>query len=425
VALQAIEREQFLGMVDTEKGLVDRRMFSDPAIYEMEMERIFARAWIFVAHDVQIPNPGDFALAFIGGDRVIVVRDNDGKPQVLVNSCRHRGNAVCRAEEGHATSFMCTYHGWTYDLQGRLVGVPGFKEVYHEELDRENWGLIKAAHVDSYGGLIFATMDEKAPPLMEYLGDLGKLGIDYFNAGGAKEYVGLQKWSISCNWKFAVDNIWDWYHVEFTHASSGMAGHNTRQGHNYVKRWSLKHTKQREVVAFGRYGHAIGGAGFIEEDPISIARLSPEQREPLGPLGAKMDGYCGIFPNLWISPGGLEWRVPMSPTRTELWHLNFARRRRNGGTGPSGMFTVDDAENWVLSTTGTQGTVIQRYPLNYGMGMGHSQVIEIEGQPPHLDNTNWTEFGQRWHYRHWAQWMAAEDWDDLTSNLPPLPAGTI
>ena len=94
------------------------------------MERIFARAWNFMCHDSQIPNPGDFFQTVIGEDRVICVRDNDGNPQVLVNTCRHRGNAICRADEGHASSFMCTYHGWTYDLKGALVGVPGFKEVY-------------------------------------------------------------------------------------------------------------------------------------------------------------------------------------------------------------------------------------------------------------------------------------------------------
>ena len=141
--------DELLRMVDPEKGLVDRRIYSDTDIYQLEMERIFARAWNFMCHDSQIPNPGDFFMSFIGEDRVIVVRDNEGNPQVLVNSCRHRGNAVCRAEEGHTTSFMCTYHGWTYDLKGALVGVPGFKEVYHEELDRENWGLIKAGKVDS------------------------------------------------------------------------------------------------------------------------------------------------------------------------------------------------------------------------------------------------------------------------------------
>jgi 3-phenylpropionate/trans-cinnamate dioxygenase alpha subunit len=114
-----------LSMVDVSKGLVDRRTFHDADIYQLELERIFARAWLFMCHDSQIPNPGDFFMTTMGEDRVIVVRDNDGSPQVVVNSCRHRGNAVCRAEEGHATSFMCTYHGWTYDLKEQPSGRVG------------------------------------------------------------------------------------------------------------------------------------------------------------------------------------------------------------------------------------------------------------------------------------------------------------
>src|SRR5215210_4156719 len=168
MTLELSKPSEFLDMVNIEKGLVDRKIFSDEAIYQLELERIFARAWNFMAHDSQIPNPGDFFLTYIGEDRVIVVRDKDMQPQVLIKSCRHRGNAVCRAEEGHATSFMCTYHGWTYDLKGNLVGVPGFKEVYHEELDREDWGLIKAAQVGSYKGFIFATLDAEAPSFMDF-----------------------------------------------------------------------------------------------------------------------------------------------------------------------------------------------------------------------------------------------------------------
>jgi nitrite reductase/ring-hydroxylating ferredoxin subunit len=106
-----------------------------------------------MAHESQVPNAGDFFLNYIGEDRVIVVRDKEGGVQVLLNTCRHRGNAVCRAEEGHATSFMCTYHGWTYDLKGALVGVPGFKDYYHEDLKREEWGLITPAKVLFHGRL--------------------------------------------------------------------------------------------------------------------------------------------------------------------------------------------------------------------------------------------------------------------------------
>src|SRR3954467_12253718 len=146
--------EEFLGMVSAEKGTVDRRIFSSEEIYERELEQIFARAWNFMAHESQIANAGDFFLNYMGEDRVIVVRDKAGGINVLLNTCRHRGNAVCRADEGHATSFMCTYHGWTYDLTGALVGVPGFKDYYHEDLNREEWGLVAAPKVDSYLGFV-------------------------------------------------------------------------------------------------------------------------------------------------------------------------------------------------------------------------------------------------------------------------------
>src|SRR5689334_25166622 len=169
---------EFLGLVDVDKGLVDRRIFSSEEIYQLELERIFARAWNFTAHESQIPNAGDFFLNYIGEDRVIVVRDKSGGVNVLLNTCRHRGNAVCRAEEGHATSFMCTYHGWTYDLTGALVGVPGFKDYYHEDLKREEWGLIAAQKVESYKGFVFASLDADAVPLEEFLGDIGKLSIN-------------------------------------------------------------------------------------------------------------------------------------------------------------------------------------------------------------------------------------------------------
>src|SRR5438445_657116 len=80
----------------------------------------------------------------------------------------HPGTAGCWEGEGHATSSICTDHGWTYDLQGKLVAVPGFKDYYHEELDREAWGLVNAAKVGSFKGFIFATLDAEAPELEDY-----------------------------------------------------------------------------------------------------------------------------------------------------------------------------------------------------------------------------------------------------------------
>ena len=435
---QTFRPSQMLAMVDAETGLVDRRIYSDADIYQLELEQIFARTWNFMCHDSQIANPGDFFMTYIGEDRVIVVRDNDGDPRVLINSCRHRGNAVCRAEEGHATSFMCTYHGWTYDLKGALVGVPGFKEVYHEELDRDSWGLI-TARVGSYNGFIFACLDEEAPELDEYLGEVGRISINLLAARGTLKAVGgVEKYTIPCNWKFAVDNVWDFYHGGLTHASAGMAGWMRQPSAKPTPRRSAKH-----LTILGEYGHAIAGP-LAEAMPRAGRppfdndwRESAEAKAALGPVGVTSAGNVHIFPNVWIQQNFwmLSLRLPKGPTTTEIWWFTFVAeeldeetkatiiRRSSGHNGPAGLTEVDDGENWNESTRGTRGAISRRYPFHYAMNLGHGEVIEDELGPPRIDS-NLNEHGQLWHYRNWAEWMAAEGWGDLRANHP-LPTGVL
>jgi len=435
VTIDTRQADQMRRYVDAEKGVVDRRIFSDPDIFQLEMEQIFARAWLFMAHDSQIPNPGDFFLTNMGEDRVIVVRDNDGQAQVLVNSCRHRGNAICRADEGHATSFMCTYHGWTFDLQGKLVGVPGFKEVYHEELDRENWGLIKAAQVDSYKGFIFATMDGEAPPLDEFLGDVGRLGISLIaDRGDMKVAPGILKYVIPCNWKFASDNTWDWYHVGISHASAVLSGYLKRPDNP-----SPNSILAREHIVWpGEYGHVVAGPAISEminrERTATLGveeawRDAEQAQRSLGPAGIRSTGHPHIFPNLWIAANStqLSLRVPKTPTSTEMWFFTLIdeklpadardryRNRANHTFGPTGMLEQDDGENWGESTRAMFGVVSQRYPLHYAMGLGHGEVIRDEQGPPRIE-TQVNEHAQLWHYRAWADYMSAQSWDDIRRN---------
>jgi phenylpropionate dioxygenase-like ring-hydroxylating dioxygenase large terminal subunit len=432
-----LNRQEMLGLVDRKKGLIDRRIFHDREIYELELERVFARAWNFVAHDSQIPNPGDFFMNYIGEDRIIIVRDNDGLPQVLVNSCRHRGNAVCRAEEGHASSFMCTYHGWTYDLKGRLVGVPGFKEVYHEELDRESWGLIRA-RVETYRGFIFACMDPEAPDLNEYLGEVGRLGIDQVAVRGQVVVApGIQKWVINCNWKFAVDNVWDHYHAPITHSSALYGGWQSRIGIPGLRRQVLRTYAAKFLAVFGDYGHAMGGPTISEGEygePQRMMldktwRLQPGIEAELGKVGQRFDGHPHVFPNLWLMPNFMQvsLRLPKGPTTTEIWWFSYyyeetsreeqyeTVRRAIRHNGPAGMFELDDGENWGESTQGNRGISTRHKPLNYAMNIGHGQVVWEESEPAHVDALV-NEHNQLWHYGAWAEWMAAESWADLKAN---------
>ena len=217
------------GLVDLASGQISREIFVNEEIYAEEQERVFARAWLFVGHESQIPNPGDFFVSRMGEESVILCRDRAGEVHVFLNSCRHRGMKVCRYDEGNTTVFTCPYHGWSYGTDGRLVGVPYFREAYHSTLDRAQWGLVEVAQLCVYKGTVWATWDPQAPPFLEYLGDFPRyldLTLDGWDGsdGGTEILGGVQKWLVPCNWKFPAENFsGDSYH-NISHRSVDLVG---------------------------------------------------------------------------------------------------------------------------------------------------------------------------------------------------------
>jgi phenylpropionate dioxygenase-like ring-hydroxylating dioxygenase large terminal subunit len=111
-------------LIDPEAGLVNRRIFADREIYELERERLFSRCWLYLGHESEVPNPGDFVTVYMGEEPMILCRDLDGRLRAFLNLCRHRGNRVCRADRGNTKLFTCSYHGWTYSSDGTLAIVP-------------------------------------------------------------------------------------------------------------------------------------------------------------------------------------------------------------------------------------------------------------------------------------------------------------
>ena len=438
----------FHDYVHADNRVVDRVIFSDQAIYEMELERIFARAWNFMCHESQIPNKGDYFLTFIGEESVIATRDKTGTLQVFINSCRHRGNAVCRAESGNARSFLCTYHGWTFGLDGKLIGVPGYKDLYHEDLKREEWGLISAGKVASYKGFVFATMDPEAPDLEEFLGPVGRLALDVMAARGKLKMVeGVQKNVIGCNWKIATDNAFDYYHG-IAHASAGMAGMlgGSRQPGNQPDQTNRNGREHR--VLLGDYGHTISGPRISDDvwksldepqtGPINTMnddawRKNPQVVEELGDM-VGIRGHRIIFPNLWVvaSTSQVCLRLPKGRGTTELWWFTLipeefddAQRdmyvfSSNHRFGPAGFLEQEDGENWDQSTRSMHGPIVQRYPLNYQLDQGHAHVKRSERGIAYFDTVT-NEHGQMWLYRAWADWMDAENWASLKQHRTPLP----
>jgi phenylpropionate dioxygenase-like ring-hydroxylating dioxygenase large terminal subunit len=167
-----------------------------------------------------VPRPGDYVTRPLGREPVIMVRGKDGAVAVLVNRCRHRGTMLCPAERGSARTFACPYHGWTYDLDGTLIGVP-YPGGY-ESFDKSAHGLARAPRVASYRGFVFASLSPTGPSLAEHLGAATKLidrSCDLSPLGEVELTAGWVKHRCAANWKMLPENDSDGYHLGFVHSA--------------------------------------------------------------------------------------------------------------------------------------------------------------------------------------------------------------
>ncbi|GAA1852639.1 aromatic ring-hydroxylating dioxygenase subunit alpha [Pseudonocardia ailaonensis] len=435
-------------LVSYERGEIDRRIFSDQEIFDLEMKHIFGRAWLFLCHETQIPRRGDFFEAPMGTDNVLVVRQRDGSIKAFLNTCSHRGNAVCRAEEGNVRNFMCTYHGWTFGLDGELVGVPGKQMFYKDKLDLSEHPLRKVAQLDSYRGFVFATFDETAPPLGEYLGATGRLGLDLIAERGDMEAVpGVQKFVVKTNWKFTVDNVFDYYHPQITHMSAFAVGTLKAPTPDVMDGGALTEEGARLEVPFlptdlhnlvmvGEYGHAISGPeqSALEENIGHVTpfewRYKPETQARLGDVGSRVAGHPHIFPTAWVTAiGQLSLRVPRSPDETEIWWFSFRDRNATEEQkaaalstqihffGPAGMLEQEDGENWSQSTLQTQGHKSREVPQLLKMGLNTVDIHRKDGLA--FIEAPINEHGQMWTYLAWREWLRNPSWDELRERTVP------
>jgi benzoate/toluate 1,2-dioxygenase subunit alpha len=204
---------------------VHTSVYTDPAIFAREQERLFGRAWLYLCHESQIKAPGDFVAARLGGVPVIVIRQKGGAVAAFVNRCSHRGAAVCQAEAGSAQRFRCPYHGWTYGLDGRLLGVP-MRAGYGPEFDLGELGLKPVARLAAYRGFVFGSLAAEGPDLAAYLGPMASAiddMVDRAPDGEVEVAGGVHKHGFHGNWKLQMENLQDYAHPAFAHESSNAA----------------------------------------------------------------------------------------------------------------------------------------------------------------------------------------------------------
>ena len=322
--------------------------YTDQRFYDLEKQHVWRKAWLFVGHVDQVPEPGSFMLWDNTGEPLVVVHDDDGMINTFYNTCRHRGAPVVTEPEGKKIRLTCIYHGWTYDLKGNLVSVRDPEDF--RELDFSCRGL-KSIRTEMLGNLIFINFDESAQSLLEWLGPVAdELAEFQFEKC---RLVGRQAFDLQCNWKIAMEANTEVYHIKGIHASTVAPMIDDR----------------RNVNSFYRNGHGrmVAPNKIVIDEREDDRTLFPNI-ETVGEIGRTCTQSYGIFPN-WVSPLShrsipplLFWPTGINTTRFEVW--TFCK---DWGGGPmpeayKNMWTSpDDTElSEVLQEDTTFGPWIQR-----------------------------------------------------------------
>ena len=333
---------------------VHRRVYTDPAIFEEELRRIFSRVWVFVGHESEVPYPGDYRTTLIGRQPVILSRHSDGQVYVLYNRCMHRGAIVCREETGNSKHFRCIYHGWTYRNDGTISGIP-FRHAYPPDFDLSSLGLMRVPRVASYRGFVFTSLAPEGESLTDFLGGAGRyldFLVDRAPAGEIEVRSGVQKYEFPGNWKLQIENFMDHYHPPFAHESAlssnpNIAGSNRTDGSKDGEDGAitLGFPTGHTIVDFGpKVGWKNPPADYLA---ALEASRGPERAREL----VSRQYHVALYPTVLMQSSSQSYRVvrPVAVDRTLVFDYPY---RLKGAPDPLNDERVRDL-SWWASATGT------------------------------------------------------------------------
>jgi phthalate 3,4-dioxygenase subunit alpha len=447
-----IDQQQVLN--DVRRGMIPAHVYNDRQLFELERDRLFSRTWLFVAHESEIPQDGDYVVRRVLNDSFIIARDSKGQIRAMFNMCLHRGMQICRAEMGNASNFRCPYHGWSYRNDGRIIGLPFHHDAYGGEagFKRKGQTLLPAPSLASYNGLIFISMDPHAEPLDDFLGDF-RFYLDFYTKQSTQglEVRGPQRWRIKANWKIGAENFsGDMYHTPQTHASVVEIGlfrepkaEKRKDGATY---WAHRGGGTTYKLPPGTFEERMRYVGYTDDMIDRIKTVwTAEQQQVVGDDGF-MISAATCFPNLsfvhnWpkVEDGddvlpfiSIRMWQPISENETEVYSW-FAvdsaapeEYKKNSYKaylmcfGSTGMFEQDDVENWVSLTNTAAGSMARRLLLNSRMGLLEDDRPVVEALPaeqfhgPGMARVGYSEHNQRALLRLWADHL----------EMPPLAAST-
>jgi phenylpropionate dioxygenase-like ring-hydroxylating dioxygenase large terminal subunit len=391
-----------------EPDRVHRSVYTDPAIFELEIASIFEKSWTYVGHLSQIPNPGDYWTVQVGRQPMILVRHGDGSPQVLYNRCPHRGNMVVGNLRGNTGKvFSCSYHMWQFHTDGRLESLPIPRGYEGTRLDPEGGmcDMKRAARVATYRGFVFCNLSPEGPGLEEWLGP-AKIAFDDMcdraPEGEVEIVPNCFRVIQQSNWKIFLENQLDAQHPSVTHESTGRAALEVQRelekergsyplDYHFLSAFattSIPKWDQFQTINYPN-GHCIltGYMGLRPRDPDTLAYEATMTRA----YGEKrMEEILGvnnhhvlIYPGLSVQPPLQQLRavrpLAVDKTLTEIWHFRLkgapeAIYRRALGyynlvNSPSTLVNADDLENfWKchqgLSSNGGEWVSFHRHAGN-------------------------------------------------------------
>jgi nitrite reductase/ring-hydroxylating ferredoxin subunit len=401
-------------LVDRARCEVSMRVLADPEIHRLELQRIFARSWVALAHASEIPNPGDFVLRYIGEDAVIVTRAATGEVSALLNVCAHRGMEVCWADEGNQSQFKCPYHGWVFDASGGLLGAPFEQEMYGD-WDKAQYGL-RTAHVEIRHDVVFANFAPDPPSLEDYLGDAAWY-FDLAYGQAEMEAIGPpRRTMIPANWKTFNDQLMgDGYHTISLHTAVFDMGFLDPPGVD-ASVADVKHSFVENVNVSFDDGHAL-------------VVLNAAPGAPADPAGPPLPGrllLLGLFPasscsgnNRIVLPDGSAFMtaslggfVPRGVGAMEHWGITLVERsapeaikaavRTNGGLYFA-MTTVDDTDSLPLLQRAASGAVGAGQTMKYDNLMGEVRPTDWPG--PGRVHAGYSKDDAQWAF--WQRWADA------------------
>ncbi|WP_068070478.1 Rieske 2Fe-2S domain-containing protein [Novosphingobium lentum] len=436
-------------LMDLENREVSVAALYDPDLYELEMERIFAKAWLLLGHDSEIPKVGDYVVRLMGEDQVIVARAADNQVHVSLNVCPHRAMHVCIADSGNTRVHKCIYHGWAFRPDGSFIGAPIEKEKMHGEIkSKEQLGL-KQARVATLGGLVFATFNHDGPSLDDWLGEM-KFYYEmlFCRTDNGLEVLGPpQRLTIDANWKTAGEqSACDGFHTLTLHGSllegGAMAGEENTEHESAPAMYGVNVSGNghslRCIPADTSWAMMAGKThpGMTDDErlemmpPPGITReLLPQVRrnltaEQLHVFAKAPPVVGGMFPNVnilfvyaplrdgtlgsalvlhSINPKGVdkfEWVTYFFTEKDaspEVKHMMRAAAAQL--TGTSGIIEQDDSDTWPHMSEASRGFMGRTETLKY-------QAILGENRPADWPNKARVYSGFSKDDAQWNWWLA-------------------